>query len=285
MSTLPAPHVVHDTSASTKACTNCGHPVVEVYCAKCGEKQPDHHDLTFGHFAHEAAHELLHVDSKVLRTMRDLVTRPGSLTAEYFAGRKKRYIPPLRLFLTLFAVVFLIYTAVKPVAIYSMDGLMSADPRGQLKSMLRISAAKHHIPYEEVKENIEHRWQKNMSTASLLGILPLALILKLLYRRRYFAEALVFSTHYICFSFTMSLALLPVYFVIGIRQSRGNVTLMVITSAISLTYMYLALHRVYGQRGGVAFVKAVVAWATSFGTSMVLMAGSLLVAIFTVLGV
>ena len=81
MSTLPAPLVPPDTAAPEKICTNCGYAIVDVYCARCGEKQPNHHDLTIGHFTHEVAHELLHVDSKLFRTMRDLVARPGALTS------------------------------------------------------------------------------------------------------------------------------------------------------------------------------------------------------------
>jgi Protein of unknown function (DUF3667). len=283
MSTVPAPLVPTDTAAPAKVCTNCGFAVVDVYCARCGEKQPNHHDLTMGHFAHEVAHELLHVDSKLFSTMRDLVARPGALTAEYFAGRKKRYIAPLRLFLVLFAVTFLAYSSFKAVAIYSMDGLMNTDPRGQLKSMLQIAAAKRHVPYEELKENIEHRWQKNMSLISLLTILPVALMLKMLYYRRYFAEHLVFSTHYMCFAYTFSLLIWPVYFWLGIRQSTGNVVLVVLTSLISWTYIYFALHRVYGQRGAIVFGKAVAVWAASFITSMVFMGGTLIAALITVL--
>jgi hypothetical protein len=266
------------------ACTNCGHAVVEVYCAKCGEKQPNPHDLALGHFAHEVAHELLHVDSKVLRTMRDLMTRPGSLTAEYFAGRKRRYIAPVRLFLVLFAVTFVAYSAFKPVAIYSLDGLMNTDPRGQFRAVLHKAADKRHLPYEELKSNLEHRWQKNMSLVSLLGILPVALMLKLLYFRRWFTEHLVFSTHYMCFSYTMSLLMWPVYFWLGIRQSAGHMALVVITSIVTWIYIYFALHRVYGQRGAIVFGKTIAVWATSFVTSMLLIGGSLLVAIITVLG-
>ena len=183
----------------------------------------------------------------------------------------------------LFAVTFLAYSSFKSVAIYSMDGLMNTDPRGQLKSVLQMAATKRHIPYEELKSNIEHRWQKNMSLISLLGILPVALMLKMLYVRRYFAEHLVFSTHYLCFTYTLSLLLWPVYLWLGIRQSAGNVALMVVVSLISWTYIYFALHRVYGQRGAIVFGKAIGVWAAAFVTSMVLMAGSLIAALVTVL--
>lgn len=87
-----APVDVETALPEPSTCTNCGFEKVDVFCARCGEKQPDHHDVTVGHFFHELLHELVHLDSKLFRTLRVVVTRPGELTAEYFAGRKKRYI-------------------------------------------------------------------------------------------------------------------------------------------------------------------------------------------------
>ena len=279
----PAPVLVHDTSDQPKACTNCGNPLVDVYCARCGEKQPDHHDLTLGHFLHEVVHELIHLDSKLFRTLRDVVVRPGHLTAEYFAGRKKRYIAPIRLFLTLFAVTFIAYSAFKPVAIYSLDGLMGMDPKQQLPTALKKAAAKRNVPYEQITTQIEHRWQKNMSLVSMLSIVAIAIALKLLYFRRYFTEHLVFGTHYMCFTYIMSLVLWPIYLWLGIRQSAANFALMVVMAIVAWVYIYAALHRVYAQRGAIVFVKGVVVWVVTFVTSMVLMAGSLVAAILTVL--
>ena len=51
------------------------------------------------HFLHHGLHELTHFDSKIFRTVQALLFRPGLLTVEYLAGRRKRYVLPLRLFL------------------------------------------------------------------------------------------------------------------------------------------------------------------------------------------
>jgi len=286
--TNPAPVVpLQEASAPppAKACTNCGNAQVDVYCAKCGEKQPNHHDLKVGHFAHELFHELFHLDSKVFRTLRDLMVRPGELTAAYFAGRKKRYIAPLRMFLTLFALTFIAYSSYKPVAIYSLDGLLSMDPKQSLQKPLEQAAAKRNIPFTELKTRIEHRWQKNMSLSSMLSILSVALVLKLLYvrHRRYLTEHLVFSTHYMCFTYVVSLLMWPVYLMLGIRQNLANQIIVVVMFVVACFYIYHALRRVYGQSGPKTLVKSVAVWATTFITSMILMAGSLIAAVLHVL--
>ncbi len=269
-----------------KLCTNCGHAVVEVYCASCGEKQPDHHDLTVGHFAHELFHELAHVDSKVFRTLRDLVLRPGELTAAYFEGRKKRYIPPLRLFLTLFALQFLAYSVYKPVAIYRLDTLMKVDQSHGLEDLMKRAAQKHNMTFAELTERVEHRWQKNMSLLSLLNIAGIALMLKLLYirRRRFLGQHLVFAAHLMCFAYVMSLALFPVHLMTGVGQTLPNRILMVVTAAITIYYLFLALRRVYDQGPGKRLFKSVMVFAASYATMVILLGGSLLAAVFTVIG-
>jgi hypothetical protein len=285
--TTPAPvFSSHETSVPAK-CTNCSHDVVGVYCARCGEKQPGHHDLTLGHFLHELFHELAHVDSKVFRTLRDLLARPGELTAAYFEGRKQRYIAPLRLFLTLFALQFLAYSAYKPVAIYSLETLMTMDKTHQFENAMKRAAAKRHLTFAELTESVNHRWQKNMSLLSLGGIVGIALMLKLLYarRRRFLAEHLVFAAHFMCFTYVMSLALFPVHLVIGVGKTTPNRLLLVVTAGISIYYVFIGLRRVYGQGPGKRLFKSAMVVAATFATTMVLFIGALLGAIIQVMGV
>jgi hypothetical protein len=58
--------------------------------------------------AEETFETLTHADSRLWRTLRALLTRPGMLTREYFAGRRERYLPPIRLYLVLSVAFFLL---------------------------------------------------------------------------------------------------------------------------------------------------------------------------------
>lgn len=51
-----------------------------------------------------AADDLLSWDSRLLRTVRALMLRPGHLTREYLAGRRVDHVPPFRLYLLASAV-------------------------------------------------------------------------------------------------------------------------------------------------------------------------------------
>ena len=85
-------------------CLNCGAALQGKFCHACGQKAASGH-LGMHDFAHEAAHEFLHLDGKILKTVKMLIIRPGELTREFLAGRRARYISPVRLYLT-FSLIF-----------------------------------------------------------------------------------------------------------------------------------------------------------------------------------
>ena len=96
-------------STAETVCADCGALRYGPFCSQCGEQAVDRHSLTLSHFLkHNVLHELSHVDGKIFRTFRYLVFRPGFLSAEYFAGRRRRYINPVRLLLTCLLVLALL---------------------------------------------------------------------------------------------------------------------------------------------------------------------------------
>jgi len=261
------------TTTLDAVCTNCGHAVVDTYCARCGEKQPHHHDVTVGHFFHELSHELLHFDSKLFRTLRVLITRPGELTADYFAGRKSRYITPLRLFLTLFALQLVVYTIYKPVALYSMTTISKITPnQNSMKAFAKLAARKH-MTTDALIEKVDEKWQHNISLLQLFNILGAAVVLKILYRsKRHFGEHLVFAAHYFAFSYVYAMALWPVYFATGgITFNPIMIAIMIVTQAVMLFYICVAIRRFYGQSLGKSIAKGVLAWIGFFVVSALVM--------------
>ena len=96
------------------ACTDCAAPLAGPYCAACGQKaeplrQPTHH------FVRDAAAEALSYDGRVWRTFAALLVRPGALTVAYAAGRRQRYLRPLRVYLTSTLLFFFLLSTVDPV--------------------------------------------------------------------------------------------------------------------------------------------------------------------------
>ena len=91
---------------ATARCDNCGAAVSGHYCAACGQRL-EAPVQSLWHFTQEATEDLTHTDSRLWRTLGALLFRPGYLTREFLAGRRVRYLPPVRLYLVISVAFFL----------------------------------------------------------------------------------------------------------------------------------------------------------------------------------
>jgi hypothetical protein len=100
-----------DSGAAPPACLNCGVTLTGAYCASCG--QPAHIHRSFASLSHDILHGVIHFDTKLWRTLPELVFRPGRLTRRYIDGERAKFISPMALYLLS---VFLMY------AVFSFTG-------------------------------------------------------------------------------------------------------------------------------------------------------------------
>lgn len=97
----------NDEPASTETrCPNCGAVSPRAYCPDCGQAQRDFHRPVHT-FAGELVESLTGWDHKIPATVGLLLGRPGALTREFLAGRRKRYLSPFQLYLLTSALLFL----------------------------------------------------------------------------------------------------------------------------------------------------------------------------------
>jgi hypothetical protein len=86
-------------------CPNCGAAVSGKFCPECGQ-ETTLHVASAREFLHEFIGHYVALEGKLWKTLALLLFRPGKLTAEYIAGRRARYVQPLRLYLTLSILFF-----------------------------------------------------------------------------------------------------------------------------------------------------------------------------------
>ncbi len=79
-------------------CENCETPLSGPYCSQCGQHAIDYR-RSFMTVVIDAADSFFDWDTKFMHTMAVLLTRPGKLTNDFNAGRRMRYMHPLRLYL------------------------------------------------------------------------------------------------------------------------------------------------------------------------------------------
>jgi hypothetical protein len=97
----------HGKIREEKSCLNCGHPVEENFCPHCGQentepRQPFHY--LFTHFIED----FTHYDGQFWKTLKYLMIRPGQLTKEYIAGKRQIYVAPVKLYIFISFITFLL---------------------------------------------------------------------------------------------------------------------------------------------------------------------------------
>lgn len=98
----------HVPQRKEKDCLNCGAIVQGRFCHICGQENVVPKE-TFWHMFTHFFYDITHFDSKFFETTKDLLFRPGFLSKEYIAGRRTRYLHPIRMYVFTSAIFFLIF--------------------------------------------------------------------------------------------------------------------------------------------------------------------------------
>jgi len=187
-------------------CGNCGNPIAQRYCGACGQRaEPPVHSL--GHFLRHAFEDVTHADSRLWRTLSALLFRPGYLTAEFLAGRRARYLPPVRLYLVLSLLFFVWAAASNRTVEFSLERPGPSAPSGsrcvqtdyegpwqaQVRPLLLSICRKAAANPRAVGETLLH----NLPRAMFLFLPLLAALMMLMYwfPRRYYVEHLLLLVH------------------------------------------------------------------------------------------
>lgn len=88
-------------------CENCGAALAGAYCAQCGQHAIDYR-RSLWRVLIDAADSFLNWDTKFLHSIGVLLAMPWRLTNDFNAGKRARYVHPLRLYLLASIAFFLI---------------------------------------------------------------------------------------------------------------------------------------------------------------------------------
>lgn len=258
-------------SAETPApasCLNCAQPLTPPgarFCPHCGQ-EAHVRPPTLGEFGQQFAGAYISTEGALWRSLRLLLTRPGQLTLEYWRGRRKHYVLPLRLYLTI---------SVLALVLMKLTGSTTVDPKVEARITQSFIKGDHfnivgmgplgQVTIEKgqfscnlpqwICEPIHKRMQGDPAVAMhwLLGVLDrasdhfgqamfillpmFAVLTKLLYwrRGRYYTEHLVLALNIHAFSFLM----------LALGQVPWG-PMKVVAFAGTFVYPLIALHKVFG---------------------------------------
>jgi Protein of unknown function (DUF3667) len=133
-------------------CEDCGAELHGRYCSDCGQVAVDYH-RSFRHVVADVAESFLNWDSKFTKTLGLLLLSPGWLTNQFVAGRRTRYLHPLRLYL-LVSIVFFLCARFVPVGVKPHSAVkMSAKDRAEVEEAMKNPAIPAAVR-EQVLRNI-----------------------------------------------------------------------------------------------------------------------------------
>lgn len=115
-------------------CENCGAPMAGPFCAQCGQAAIDYR-RSFRHIIVDVLDSFLNWDSKFFATIGWLIARPWHLTNQFLAGRRVRYVHPLRLYL-LVSILFFFVVNYWAKSIHADPSKLSAEDRTDIAAAL-----------------------------------------------------------------------------------------------------------------------------------------------------
>ncbi len=246
-------------------CPSCRAPRRGPYCADCGERFLQPHDLEIRNFiVHELPHDLWHVDGKLIRTLRALLVAPGLLSTEYLTGRRVGYIAPFRLYLAVFLLHLAIIAAAPHTPGTLLDQAAAMDPTGLA---LRLAHARPNIqwsdPALQLRFAARRGWISEIGTA--LVFLGIAGVLKLLFYRQHrrYLEHAVFALGVITwYLLLVSAGDLVLALTRTQRFSEHELTLAGWLTPLLAVYSWLALRHFYGASRLYTTVATIVFFAS-----------------------
>ena len=259
----PPPYAPPAAAAAT--CANCGVALLGHYCHACGAPRADERPLTVGRFAGELVNEVTSVDSVTVSTLRALVGAPGRLTAEYVAGRTRRYLSPLRLFLMAWALFLLstsLYTRNGPVDAMRLEQQFQAKEQSDtaLSGLMARSARRHATSRDEQNARLIATFGRYAMNpwVRLVDPLTVGLLLALLYRgrRRSYAEHVVFALHLLAFNALLSVVTAYLHWLAG-GMGPLNRMVSVLHWATLGVYFFIAARTLHAEARGRTLAKTV----------------------------
>jgi hypothetical protein len=217
----------------------------------------------------EAVESLFHFDTKSVQTLKAICFKPGFITAEFNKGKRVRYVAPVRFYIFITFIFFLIISLPQGKQVTAQDiekkstftitfyGISSAELRSdmqlpQLDSVmqshaLRPTTINRYILRQlsrigkEGQEGYGHMLVKGISYM-MFALMPLfAFIIYLLNRKKakHYIGTLIFSVHYHSYIFL----LLTFSFIVD--KAAGTPIIFILPVVLSPIYLFMALRRVY----------------------------------------
>lgn len=212
-------------------CKHCNHEVSANYCPHCGH--PAVLKRIDGHYIRHEIEHVLHFESGILHTIKELVINPGQNIRIYLAENRSRLVKPI---------VFILVTSL----FYSL-----------CNHFFHFEDA--YVKYQDTEKSTTSaifKWvQSHYGYSNILIGIFIAFWVKLFFRKRgyNFYEILIL----LCFVIGIGMLIFSVF---GIMQAITGVKLMTAAGIAGFMYLAWAIGDFYGKGQWLHYVKALFAY-------------------------
>ena len=254
------------------ACPTCKTLVSTPFCPACGEHPLHARDLTLRGLFDQIFEAFTKVDSRLIRSFRYLVSRPGVLTVAYLKGQRKPYIGPVPLFLVV-NVLFFATESLTGGTVFTtpLDSHLHSQPWSGFAQQLvaqRLEAMQTTVAmYAPVFDQAVALKARSLIIFMALSFALVPAIVFLRSRLPLIVHA-VFSLHFYAFLLLLlclATAIPPVNSLFGgagHASERLDHVLAITLVAAWTMYLYFATGTVYGARGAIRILKTAVLTVT-----------------------
>lgn len=195
-------------------CNNCQTKLQQGahFCLQCGQSATSL-NRPFFVVTKDMLHELLDIDGRLWFTLRTMLSKPGQLTYEFNQGKRVKYTPPLRLYLAISILFFILFSSIYQV----------------------------YDPARPLTDSMSSYYSKAMFV-----LFPVfALIVQLFFRQSFYIGNLVFSMHLHSIVYLMLMIIAPLE---AVEQSHLIFFLLQVPPTLYLIwYVFTAFKTVYQQ--------------------------------------
>ncbi len=249
-------------------CPSCGRRRRTRFCADCGEERLRPRDLSFSDLAARFAQTLSSVDGKLLRSARAILVAPGTLSASYVRGERRRFLGPLQLFLIANALFFAIQslTGMNILSSTLNSHLNVQDWRNFARSLVGRRFGDNERALAAFAPQFDRAAIFNAKALIILMVISFAPIPALLFRRSHRAAGahVVFALHIYSFVLIVlcaALAIAELELLLGgggLASPQMDTWLTVANLLACAIYIYLSIGPTYSATGLPRLVAAVI---------------------------
>lgn len=239
-------------------CKSCGNRFSGSYCNVCGEKVLTGADRAFKTFLNSILVAVTFADSAFLRTLKEVLIRPGNFSKSFIEGKRVKFVRPISLFLVLN--IFYFFFPLIQLFNASLNTQLLTPFAPLYKDIIATKMVNMELDIENFSlvYNIKTRTLAKMMVMVFVFFSSLPLNLIFIKRNRFFTDHIDFMTEVASFNlFANALVLTVLVSLLGLGQYLNELSLTVIFIITNLYFLLRGIHTFYETNGWRLVVRSI----------------------------